>query len=488
MKKIISLMLVVIMVLSLATTALATSEKQVIHVSGKVEDASKTIKISLKYGNTAMYMNQFKVEENGEYNITFEHSGIKDLVLQVTQSGEDVTNTVTSAYAESKNIVCDADVTDSVISAEKTAEIKELYDGVSDDCLIAVVSYDKNNKLQNVVVNNKKTENGLDIFAEDYKAPSDTAKIKVFMLGSGKVNIPLAGAKPQKTIKVLAIGNSYAVDAYAYLDDIAALEGVNLELRIAQQSGASFTKHWNTWSATTEDGRKKYTENGEKVDIAHFLEDGTEYDFITIQSSILNAKPGQYLDSAEHLVKYIRERQPKAEIVIHQTWSCEKGSPVEGFVKNYKGDRDAMTKQIEKDNELAIKVLATVETDSGLKVSLDGKPLRYIPSGNAVTIARQSEMFDTTFTGGASWDDVNKYLAPENTEESQGVISLHRDSYHMSQRFGRYLVALVWYRCLTGNSVLNNTYTNKSYPITEEARKIINAAAEKAVVDTGIWN
>lgn len=490
MKKIASLLLVMAMFLSFVTNVMAAPATNVIKVTGKVEDGSKKINVVLKYGNSVVYMNQFSVEENGEYNVQFNYSNLKDITLEVKRGGEDVTNSVVSATAEGKALTYDLDVAGSELSADKVAEIKNQYDEASEECQMLVTYYDKNTVLQKVVVSNKKDGKQPEIFAQDYKISGDIAKIKVFMWMSPKINIPLAGINqaPQKTIKVLAIGNSYAVDAVQYLDDIATIEGVDLQIRLAQQSGATFTKHWKTWTASTEEGRKKYTENGEKVDIAHFLEDGTEYDFITIQSSILNGKADQYLNDAENIVMYIRERQPKAEIVIHKTWSNEKGSLIEGFVNNYKGDRDYMTKLIDKNNETARKVLATFETESGLPISLDGKPLRYIPSSDAVTIARQSEMFDTTYTGTASWDNVNKYLATEDTESSQGVISLHRDSYHMSRRFGRYLIALVWYRCLTGNSVENNTYTNKSYPITEEARKIINAAAQKAVDDTGLWN
>ena len=476
MKKLVSLLLVFVMALSFATAALAatTSDTQTVNITGKLEKGGESIKISLKRDDSPVYMNKVQADENGNYSTSFKYKGdISNIVVSVEQGRDVLTNTVTSATAQAETVSYSFDVSE---FASKIEEIKNTYN--PDEKIVAVISYGVDNRLLSV-------QTGLD----NAKVVDSAKTVKVFVYAKDVINLPLERIiDDSEKIKVLAIGNSYAVDAYAYLEEIARNEGVYLELRIAQQSGASFTKHWKTWTAETEQGRKKYTENGEAVDIAHFLEDGTEYDFITIQSSILNAKPGEYLNSAEHLVKYIRERQPKAEIVIHQTWSCEKGSPVEGFVKNYKGDRDAMTKQIEKDNEIAIKVLADVETDSGLKVSLDGKPLRYIPAGNAVTIARQSEMFDTTFTGGASWDDVNKYLAPDNTEDSQGVVSLHRDSYHMSRRYGRYLVGLVWYRCLTGNSVLNNTYTNKSYPIPEDARKIINEAAQKAVDDTGIWN
>ena len=108
------------------------------------------------------------------------------------------------------------------------------------------------------------------------------------------------------------------------------------------------------------------------------------------------------------------------------------------------------------------------------------------PAGDAFYLARQNPLFDTTHDGRYEWDPVNSYNAPIAIDEWQKT-SLCRDSYHCSHRHGRYLVGLVWYRVLTGNSVLNNTYTNSRYPITEEGRQIINAAAEQAVINSGIW-
>ena len=41
---------------------------------------------------------------------------------------------------------------------------------------------------------------------------------------------------------------------------------------------------------------------------------------------------------------------------------------------------------------------------------------------------------------------------------NQGGMSLCRDGFHMNVIYGRYLLAAVWYRTLTGNSVRNNSY------------------------------
>lgn len=500
MKKIVSLLLCITMILACICTSAEAPDSSVlkstniVNVVGNLEDGSDYVNILLMdKSKNVMYINQFPVEEDGTYRAKFKYpGGIAGLELKVKQGDTDVTKSVVEAIAEEAALSYTLDVVNSPVNTEIKAEIKNYYNVPNKTYKIILAYYDGNNKLLSVdMQDTKNVGEDVTLFEEDFKYPEAVKKIKVFMWNNEKTMIPLVESiegNKNETIRVLAIGNSYAVDAFEYLDEIAESEGVNLELRIAQQSGATFTKHWNTWTATTEEDRKKYTENGEKVDIAHFLEDGSRYDYITIQqSSAHSGDEENYLVNAENVVKYIRERQPTAEILIHKTWSNEKGSPVTAFVETYNSDRDYMTAQIDKCVENARVVLGKVKTDSGLEVSPGGKPLRYIPSGDAVTLARQSEMFDTTYTLKANWDDVNNYWAPETIDEST-TISLHRDSYHMSRRFGRYLVGLVWYRVLTGNSVANNQYTNASYPISEEGREIINAAAQKAVDDTKLWD
>ena len=476
MKKIVSLLLVLAMLMSFATVSFADTVKstQAVTISGKLATGGGSVKVSLKRDDSVVYMNKADVDENGNYTINFKYKGdISTVVALVEQEKENVSDTVISAtaQAEPSSYAFDA--------SETSAKVSEIKAGCSqENSIFAVLFYDADNKLISV-------QNGFG----DVTTPGFAKSAKAYVYGKMVINLPLeAKIDDSQKIKVLAIGNSYAVDAYAYLEEIARKEGVYFDLRIAQMGGATFKKHWDVWNATTEEGRKKYTEDGEAVDIAHFLEDGTEYDYITIQQSSADSGGGSdYFIAMEEVAKYVRERQPKAEILIHKTWANEKGSPVTAFVNDYNSDQNYMTKQIDKSVETACKMLATVETDLGLKISLDGKPIRYIPAGDAFVIARQSEMFDTTYTLKANWNETHKYWEPEQINEAK-VVSLHRDSYHCSHTYGRYLVALVWYRCLTGNSVLNNTYTNKKYPIPEEGRAIINAAAQKAVDDSGIWN
>jgi len=498
MKKIVSFIIVLSMLLSFATVSFAAPEvstlnsTDIVNIVGKLEDGGQRIKVLLKKDNAIEYINEFQVDKSGEYRIKFKCPDIEGLSLQVKQGDNDVTKSVISAVAESEAVVYTLDVVNSPVNTEVIAEIENHYNVVGKEYQVIIAYYGENNTLQNVIVNDEKVEEGLNIFAEDFKIPDNAKKIKVFMWDNTKTMIPLAESvegKKNDTIRVLAIGNSYAVDAYTYLGQIAEAEGYNMVLRIAQQSGASFTKHWNTWTAITEEDRKKYTENDEKVDISHFLEDGTRYDYITIQQN--NADSGDretFLENAENVVKYLREKQPTAEILIHQTWSCEHNSPVEAFEEKYKDSQEFMTQEINWCVNNAREVLGKVKTDSGLEVSPGGKPLRYIPSGDAVTIARENPMFQTTHSGNYEW---TTYKQPENMEALYpDRVSLQRDSYHLSNKYGRYMVGLVWFSCLTGESVADNKFVNPTpkYQINDEERAILTNAAERAVIESGIWN
>ncbi len=498
MKKALSLLLALAMVLSFVTTVCATPDATVlestniVNVVGKLENGGSTVNVLILDGEEIKHINEVPVENNGEYRIRFKCEDVTGLTLQVKQGKEDVTKSVVSAVAEKEAIVYTLDVVNSPVNTEIVAEIENYYNVAGKTYQVVVAYYGKNNTLQNVIINDQQIGEGFSIFAEDFKIPDDAEKIKVFMWDNTKTMIPLAESvegKKNDTIRVLAIGNSYAVDAYTYLGQIAESEGYNMVLRIAQQSGATFTKHWNTWNASTEEDRKKYSENGEKVDISHFLEDGTRYDYITIQQN--NADSGDretFLENAENVVKYLREKQPTAEILIHQTWSCEHNSPVEAFEEKYQDSQEFMTQEIKWCVENAREVLGKVVTDSGLEVSPGGKPLRYIPSGDAVTIARENPMFQTTHSGNYEW---TTYKQPENMEQTHpDRPSLQRDSYHLSNKYGRYMVGLVWFSCLTGESVADNKFVNptEKYQINDEERAILTNAAERAVIESGIWN
>ena len=63
------------------------------------------------------------------------------------------------------------------------------------------------------------------------------------MWDSVKTMLPLAKevtGKKNDTIRILTIGNSFAEDPTAYLDDIAAMDGINMTIDKANIGGGAF--------------------------------------------------------------------------------------------------------------------------------------------------------------------------------------------------------------------------------------------------------
>lgn len=59
------------------------------------------------------------------------------------------------------------------------------------------------------------------------------------------------------------------------------------------------------------------------------------------------------------------------------------------------------------------------------------------------------------------------------TASHTGIEKIHRDTYHASLGAGRYLLALVWFKYLTGRDITENTFNDFDVPVTEEERKIV---------------
>ena len=64
-----------------------------------------------------------------------------------------------------------------------------------------------------------------------------------------------------------------------------------------------------------------------------------------------------------------------------------------------------------------------------------------------------------------------------------GIEKVHRDTFHASLGVGRYILALTWYKALTGKDISDNDFSDFDVPVSAEERKIaikaVNAAFER---------
>ena len=126
----------------------------------------------------------------------------------------------------------------------------------------------------------------------------------------------------EKTIRVLAIGNSFSNDAYHYAEQIAAEFGYKTEFYSLYASGCSLETHLSNYNNNKAD----YTiyRNGVQVrgsvTMNQILKE-CDYDYITLQQASASSNDwSTYEPYLESLYDIVKEQQPNAQVLIHQTW------------------------------------------------------------------------------------------------------------------------------------------------------------------------
>lgn len=235
-------------------------------------------------------------------------------------------------------------------------------------------------------------------------------------------------------MRVLAISNSFGTDANRYLHQIARSSGIKLDICTLYISGCSLELHYRNMLSDQQAYELYFNGSniGFKTSVSEALLSG-RYDVVTIQqASGSSTKPDMYMPYAQELCDYIRTCQPKAKILIHQTWAYEDGS--QKLANMGYETAKAMFADIEKAYMLCSE---TVDADG------------IIPSGKLMTLL------------------------------DKGVKRVHRDTYHATYGLGRYALGLLWFRILTGNNVTGNTYRDFDEEVSEE-----EIALAQEIVDT----
>lgn len=239
-------------------------------------------------------------------------------------------------------------------------------------------------------------------------------------------------------MNVLAIGNSFSQDATRYLHQIAKADRFFLKVYNLNLGGCSLEMHWNN----AENDLPVYElevfgkRTGKKISIKEALL-MDEWDFVTFQQvSNLSTDYSTFQPYLNSLSGYVKKYAPGAAQVIHQTWAYEQGSERLTAELGYKTRED---------------MFADIKS-AYQKAAADLGGLKIIPGG---------ECFQKAL--------------------SYGITNLYRDSYHASLGTGRYLLGLVWYRTLTGNSVLNNTFSNFDEPVDPAVVPVLKKIVDNAL-------
>lgn len=230
------------------------------------------------------------------------------------------------------------------------------------------------------------------------------------------------GTAAARTIRILAIGNSFSRDAIEQnLHELAAADGDTAIIGNLFIGGCPLSRHVENLRADKPAYvYRKIGADGKRVEhkstsLSAALSDDS-WDYISVQqASKFSGKYDTYEASLPELLAYVRSHGPrKARVVLHQTWAYRQGADHSGF-KLYGDDQAAMYSAIVDANRRAARL-------GGIKI--------VVPVGTAVQNAR------TSFVGD----------------------NLDRDGYHLDLGFGRYTAACTWYGRLFGKSPVGNSY------------------------------
>ena len=238
-------------------------------------------------------------------------------------------------------------------------------------------------------------------------------------------------------MKILSIGNSFSQDAQRYLHNLAKFNGENIKSVNLYIGGCPLRTHY----LNVLDDNKAYDFefNGERTGIKVSIKEALvsdEWDYVTIQqASRFSFEFDSYIPYIDEVVAFVKKYAPKTKILIHQTWGYADGSQ---------------------------KLVSLEKFDTGKQMFLDvfdAYDMAYkhikadgiIPSGKAMLHALE-----------------------------MGIGKIYRDGYHATLGAGRYLLALCWYKFLTGKDISNDKFNAFDEKITKKEREIVINAVNKA--------
>ena len=239
-------------------------------------------------------------------------------------------------------------------------------------------------------------------------------------------------------MKLLSIGNSFSTDSHKFLHSLAGQNGLSLECYNLFIGGCSLETHWINYVENNEfyDLEINGSEATRKISINEALT-MQKWDVITVQqASAFSGMFETYEPYLTDLVAVVREKAPTAKIYFHETWSYEIGSLHEGFL-NYNSNQKEMYSHIK---EASKKASDLINAD-------------IIPTGDVVQFVREN--------------------IPE-FDFKNGGISLCRDSFHLSENYGRFLAGAVWFKKLTGKNLKEQPFQDVDFNIIKKLITVVN--------------
>ena len=304
--------------------------------------------------------------------------------------------------------------------------------------------------------------------------------MKAKMLLAGLILCAGIGLLSAKELKVLMIGNSFSVCVGKNLPQIVhSFPGHKLELTSAYIGGCPLDKHVKNiklaekdpkkglygvtiWNSDNPTKQQKYYK-GNLVDLLN----KQQYDIVTIQQSSPKSWDWKtYEPSAGELIAYVRKCQPKAEIVIQQTWSYRADSPRYqkfGFDQTamYEKIRDAYGKLAEKYQ------FRVIPMGDAVQLFRKYTPVKFVPPTEKLEYPKAP----------SNAGDVVGYTGWRKNEKT-GKMDQVFDPHHLNGD-GRYMQACQWFAFLYGESAEKIKWAPKD--MKPELAALIRKCAQEAL-------
>lgn len=244
-------------------------------------------------------------------------------------------------------------------------------------------------------------------------------------------------------LKILNIGNSWGHNATSYLADVAASEGKTFKVVNLFKSGCSLEEHYNGYTDNLP--QYWYELNGvinwqSAVTLKAVLE-SDDWDIVVTHAGPGEGAKSTYEEPLSKLMSIVRKHCPNAKQYLMQTWAF--GDDYAHLTADTGYSRAEMWSKVEPNAKT-------------IAASLD---LPLIPCGTAA------------------------YELETWLEEHRPALSFYQDDdSHAEETWGWYLLALVWYKTLTGETP-TNTFADfdKPYEDDSEVRAKVLEIAMAAV-------
>lgn len=246
-----------------------------------------------------------------------------------------------------------------------------------------------------------------------------------------------------KSLKILAIGNSFSSDSVEYLCQLLKQAGVeNVIIGNLYYGGCSLAQHLSYAKADSGSYTYYKTTSGawsstSKAKMSTALSD-EEWDYVSLQQASKSSGKADTYTTIPALIDIVRAKVPNAKLMWNMTWAYQSDSTHSSF-PDYDKDQMKMYTMI------VDSVKQKVVTNSDFSI--------IIPTGTAVQNARTSFIGDT----------------------------LTRDGYHLSYNIGRYIAGLTWCAALTGVDVDKITFNPDPISITEDMLKVARESVKNAI-------